>query len=61
MNGLTDEERRRLLNAAKKIHAHKLVQIKGYRTLVKRARDERIKQLLIRIIDDEEKHAEFWL
>ncbi len=60
MNGLTDEERRRLLNAAKKIHAHKLVQIKGYRTLVKRARDERIKQLLIRISDDEEKYAEFW-
>jgi len=60
MNTLSDEERRRLLNAAKKIHAHKLVQIKGYRTLVKRARDERIKQLLIRISDDEEKHAEFW-
>ncbi len=31
MNGLTDEKRRRLLNAAKKIHAHKLAQIKGYR------------------------------
>jgi predicted membrane protein (TIGR00267 family) len=60
MNELSDEERRRLLDAAKKIHAHKLVQIKGYRTLVKRARDERIKQLLIRISDDEEKHAEFW-
>jgi VIT1/CCC1 family predicted Fe2+/Mn2+ transporter/rubrerythrin len=60
MNGLTDEERRRLLNAAKKIHAHKLVQIKGYKTLVKRATDERIKQLLIRISDDEEKLVEFW-
>jgi VIT1/CCC1 family predicted Fe2+/Mn2+ transporter/rubrerythrin len=60
MNKLSEEERRRLLNAAKKIHAHKLVQIKGYRTLVKRAKDERIKQLLIRISDDEEKHAEFW-
>ncbi len=60
MNKLTDEERIRLLNAAKKIHAHKLVQIKGYKTLVKRAKDERIKQLLIRISDDEAKHAEFW-
>lgn len=60
MNGLTEEEKRRLLNAAKKIQAHKLVQIKGYRTLAKRARDERIKQLLIRISNDEEKHAEFW-
>jgi len=60
MNQLTDDERKRLLNAAKKIHAHKLVQVKGYRTLVKRAGDERIKQLLIRISDDEEKHTEFW-
>jgi len=60
MNKLSDEERRRLLKAAKKIHAHKLVQIKGYKTLVKKARDERIKQLLMRISDDEEKHVEFW-
>ncbi len=60
MNGLTNEERRRLLSAAKKIHAHKLVQVKEYRALVERARDEKIKQLLIRISDDEAKHAEFW-
>ena len=60
MSKLSVEERRRLLNAAKKIHAHKLVQIKGYRILVKRARDERMKQLLLRISEDEAKHAEFW-
>jgi predicted membrane protein (TIGR00267 family) len=60
MNKLSVEERRKLLNAAKKIHAHKLVQIKGYQTLVKRARDERMKQLLLRISEDETKHAEFW-
>jgi len=60
MNRLTEEERRSLLNSANKIHTHKLVQVKAYRTLVKRARDERIKRLLIRISDDEEKHAEFW-
>jgi len=60
MNKLSDEERRRLLKAAKKIHAHKLVQIKGYKMLVKKARDKRIKQLLTRISNDEEKHAEFW-
>jgi len=60
MKGLSDEEKEKLLNAAKKIYAHKLVQIKGYRTLVKRASDERIKHLLIRIADEEEKHAEFW-
>ncbi|MFQ5821071.1 MAG: VIT1/CCC1 transporter family protein [Candidatus Heimdallarchaeota archaeon] len=61
MKGLNDEERRRLLNAAKEIHTHKLVQIKGYRILVKRASDERIKNLLIRICEEEEKHAEFWV
>ena len=60
MNGLSDVEKGKLLYASKKIHAHKLVQIKGYRTLVKRASDERIKHLLIRIADEEEKHAEFW-
>ncbi len=60
MNGLTDEERRRLLNPAKKIHQHKLVQIRGYRRLAERAGDERIRQLLIRISDEEEEHAKFW-
>jgi VIT1/CCC1 family predicted Fe2+/Mn2+ transporter/rubrerythrin len=60
MNGLSDIEKKKLLNAAKKIHTHKLVQIKGYRTLVGRASDERIKHLLIQIADEEEKHAEFW-
>ena len=60
MNGLTDNERKSLLNAAKKIHAHKLVQVKGYRTLVRRARDERLKRLLVQISDDEENHVEFW-
>jgi len=60
MNGLTDEERRRLLNPAKKIYAHKLVQIKGYRRLAERTRDERLRGLLTRISSDEEKHAEFW-
>lgn len=60
VKGLTDEERGRLFGAAKKIHMYKLVEIKGYRTLVKRARDERMKQLLIRIVNEEEKQAEFW-
>jgi predicted membrane protein (TIGR00267 family) len=60
MTKLTDKERKRFLNAAKKIYAHKLMQTKGYGTLVKRAKDERIKQLLMQISSDEEKHAEFW-
>ncbi len=60
MTELKDEERKGILNAANKIYAHKIMQTKGYKILVKRAKDERIKQLLIRISSDETKHAEFW-
>jgi len=60
MNRLRDKERRNLLNAVKKFYAHKLMEIKGYKILVKRAGDERIKKLLIHISDEEEKHADFW-
>lgn len=57
---LSDEERERLLNAAKRIFAHKLVRIRGYGALVKRARDERIRKLFIAISDDETKYTKFW-
>jgi predicted membrane protein (TIGR00267 family) len=60
MTELKDKERKKLLNSTKKIYEHKLMQIKGYGTLVKRAKDERIKQLLIRTSSEEESHAEFW-
>jgi predicted membrane protein (TIGR00267 family) len=61
MGGLMDEEQQRLLNAAKEIHAHKLVQIRGYQSLVKRAKDEGIKQLLIQVCEEEEQYAALWL
>jgi VIT1/CCC1 family predicted Fe2+/Mn2+ transporter/rubrerythrin len=57
---LTNVERKRLLDAAKKIHAHKLMQAKGFGILARKAKDERIKQLLLRIGADEASHAEFW-
>jgi VIT1/CCC1 family predicted Fe2+/Mn2+ transporter len=60
MNELTNVERKRLLDAAKKIHAHKLMQAKGFGILARKAKDERIKQLLLRIGADEASHAEFW-
>ena len=60
MSTLSDGEKGRLLDAAKKIHSHKLVQIRGYKVLVDRTKDERIRRLLIRIVDDEEKITEFW-
>jgi len=56
-----DEEQRRLLTAAKEIHAHKLVQIRGYQSLVKQAKDEGIRQILIRVCEEEEQYAALWL
>jgi len=59
-NELTNVERKKLLDAAKKIHTHKLMQAKGFGILARKAKDERIKQLLLRISGDEANHAEFW-
>jgi predicted membrane protein (TIGR00267 family) len=60
LNGLRDEEKRRLLNASRSIHSYKLVQVKGYRTLASKTEDEKIKQLLTRFSNEEEKIAELW-
>jgi len=60
MKELTNVERKRLLDAAEKIYAHKLMQAKGFDILAKKTKDERIKQLLLRISGDEAAHAEFW-
>jgi VIT1/CCC1 family predicted Fe2+/Mn2+ transporter len=57
---LANGERKKLLDAAKKIHAHKLMQTKGLGILARKAKDERIKQLLLRISADEESHVDFW-
>ena len=59
-NELTTVKRKKLLDAAKKIHAYKLMQAKGFGILARRAKDERIKQLLLRVSSDEVNHAEFW-
>ncbi len=60
MNELTNAESNRLLQAAKEIHAHKLMRANGFRILAKKAKDERIKQLLLRISAEEASHAGFW-
>ena len=57
---LTDRERKALLDAAKKIHTYKFMQAKGYERLVKRARDERTKQLLAEISANELSESEYW-
>jgi VIT1/CCC1 family predicted Fe2+/Mn2+ transporter len=60
MADLTDRERKVLLDAAKKIWVYKLMQAKGYERLVRKARDERTRQLLAGISGNELKDAEAW-
>jgi VIT1/CCC1 family predicted Fe2+/Mn2+ transporter/rubrerythrin len=59
-NDLTNIERKKILNAAKKIFTHKLMKEKGFGILTRKAKDQRIKQLLLRISTDEASHAKFW-
>ena len=61
MVNLKDRERKSLLKAAKKIHAYKIMQAKGYERLIKKATDERTRQLLADISTDELSDAESWL
>jgi VIT1/CCC1 family predicted Fe2+/Mn2+ transporter len=60
MKELTNVERKKVLDAAKKIYLHKLMQAKGFDILARKTKDEGIKQLLIRTSSDEAGHAEFW-
>jgi VIT1/CCC1 family predicted Fe2+/Mn2+ transporter/rubrerythrin len=60
MDELTNREREKLLEAAKIIRAYKLMQAKGYKRLVKKAKDERTKQLLVEISTNEVKDTEYW-
>lgn len=60
MAKLTDRERKTLLDAAKKVHTYKLMQSMGYQRLIKKAVDERTKQLLVEISANELSDAESW-
>jgi VIT1/CCC1 family predicted Fe2+/Mn2+ transporter len=57
---LTYRERKALLDAAKRIRTYKLMQSKGYERLIKKAVDERIKQLLAEISANELSDTESW-
>jgi VIT1/CCC1 family predicted Fe2+/Mn2+ transporter len=61
MAELGTEERRKLLEAARKVRAYKIMQAMGYQRLIKKAGDERIKQLLAEISANESSDAESWL
>jgi len=61
MAELTAKERKALLDAAKKIRTYKLMQSMGYQKLVKKAVNERTKQLLAEISASELRDTESWL
>jgi VIT1/CCC1 family predicted Fe2+/Mn2+ transporter/rubrerythrin len=60
MAKLTDKERKILFESAKKIHTYKLMQAKGYKRLINKATDERMKQLLAEISANELRDTESW-
>ena len=60
MAKLTTKERKTLLDAAKKVRTYKLMQSMGYQRLIKKAVDERTKQLLAEISANELSDAESW-
>jgi VIT1/CCC1 family predicted Fe2+/Mn2+ transporter/rubrerythrin len=61
MSELTVKEEKALLDVARNIYIYKLMQAKGYVRLVKKTKDERIKQLLVEISSNELKDSEYWL
>jgi len=61
MNKLTNKERKLLLDSVNKIHTYKLMQAIGFKRIVKRASDKRIKRLLIEISTNEARDSEYWL
>ena len=60
MAKLTAKESEALLDSAKKVRAYKVMQSMGYQRLVKKAVDERTKQLLAGISADESSDIESW-
>jgi len=60
MAKLTTEERKILLDAAKKVRTYKLMQSMGYQRLIKKACDEGIRKLLVEISANELSDAQSW-
>ena len=60
MAKLKAEERKALLDTAKEVRTYKLLQTRGYERLIKKAMDERTRQLLAGISANELNDAESW-
>jgi VIT1/CCC1 family predicted Fe2+/Mn2+ transporter len=61
MEELTQTEERALAHAARRVHAHKLMQAKGYERLAARARDDRARKLMMDISANETEDAQHWV
>jgi VIT1/CCC1 family predicted Fe2+/Mn2+ transporter len=61
MPELMSNEKKVLLALARKIYTYKLMQAKGYKRLINKAKNERIKQLLARVSGNESNDSEYWL
>jgi VIT1/CCC1 family predicted Fe2+/Mn2+ transporter len=60
MSEFSGNRKEKLLQAAKKIHEHKLEKIYGFKDLSERLEDIQIKNLLTLVYTEEENNAEFW-
>lgn len=60
MPELMSNEKKALLELARKIYTYKIMQAKGYKRLINKAKDKRIKQLLAQISENESKDSEYW-
>jgi len=60
MPGLTARERKTLLDSSQKVRTYKLMQSVGYQRLIKKAADEKIRQLLAEISANELSDAKSW-
>jgi len=60
MAKLTAREKKLLLESVKKLRTYKLMQSNGYKRLIKKAMDERTKQLITEISADELSDAKSW-
>jgi len=60
MKSLSNLEGSRIVNIAKKIYTYILMQSKAFKILAKKTKDEKIKQLLLRIGSDEKDRSKLW-
>lgn len=60
MDKATNRQTEALLVAANKIRTYKLLQVKGYERLAKKAQEERTKRLLLEISASEAEDSQYW-